>query len=166
MFSRRLPKVRSCVTVTGAAAHPADVFTVGVDLPLQQQLLIPCDAQVLPYLRRDAGEAGADVGLVGPGTDQVTGGALTQHGAQRVNDDGFTGAGLAGEGVEAGSKVISARSMMAIFSIWSNSSICHPSVQALFQRSISLISSANSAAAALSRSTSRTVSSPARDPTR
>ena len=85
----------------GAAAHPADVFTVGVDLPLQQQLLIPCNAQVLPYLRRDAGEAGADVGLVGPGADQVTGGALTQHGAQRVNDDGFTGAGLAGEGVEA-----------------------------------------------------------------
>ncbi len=40
--------------------------------------------------------------MVRPGTDQVTGGALTQHGAQRVNDDGFTGAGFAGKGVEAG----------------------------------------------------------------
>ena len=41
MFSRRLPKLPQLGHGDGAAVHPADVFAVGVDLPLQQQLLLP-----------------------------------------------------------------------------------------------------------------------------
>ena len=40
--------------------------------------------------------------MVRPGADQVPGGPLAQHGADGVNDDGLTRAGLAGQGIEAG----------------------------------------------------------------
>ena len=94
MYKRQAQNLVVIKTMPGLANGAAAALD-GMEVPYQMCI------RDSPYLRRDAGEAGADVGLVGPGADQVTGGALTQHGAQRVNDDGFTGAGLAGEGVEA-----------------------------------------------------------------
>ena len=86
----------------GASVDPADVLAVAVDLPLQKQLPLPGNAQVLPQPGRNVREARADKGHIGPGTDQVPGGPLAQHGADGVDDDGLTGAGFAGQGVEAG----------------------------------------------------------------
>ena len=71
--------------------------------------------------------------------------------------------------LKPGRNSMSAHSMMAIFSMWSNCSIC-VSLRCLRhvprQRSISLISSVKSRALSVSRMISRAVSSPARDPTR
>ena len=119
------PSVRSCVTVTGRLPTRQTFLPSGVDLPLQQtSLLIPCDAHSPPPTSRlgHAGETGADVGLVGPGTDQVTGGALdpARRSATSMTMD-LPAPVSPVRALKPGSKVISARSMMAIFSIWSNS---------------------------------------------
>ena len=83
--------------------HPADVFSVAVDLPLQQQraVLLRGDAQRLRYRVVHAGEHCTDEGLVHTCTDQLAAGALPQHGAKGVDDDGLTRARFAGQGVEA-----------------------------------------------------------------
>lgn len=86
----------------GAAVDPADVFAVAVNLPLQQQLPLPGNAQVLPQPGRNIREARADKGHIRPGTDQIPGRPLAQHGADGVDDNGLTGAGFARQGVEAG----------------------------------------------------------------
>ena len=87
----------------GPAAHPAGVFAVGVDLPLQQQLpVLRLDAALLQCRQgRHAGKYGADKGFRRPGADQIPAGPLTQHSAHGVDDNAFTGAGFAGKGVEA-----------------------------------------------------------------
>ena len=88
----------------GPAVGPADVFPVRSDLPLEQQrsVLLRRDA-VLPesrQIRKNAGEGGADKGLLRSGADQLPGCPAPQHRAHGVDDDGFARAGLAGQGVE------------------------------------------------------------------
>ena len=46
-------------------------------------------------------EHGLDVRVRGPGADIVRAAAAAEHAADRVNDDGLAGAGLAGQHVEA-----------------------------------------------------------------
>ena len=85
----------------GTTIQPAGVFAVGIDLPLQQPLLCILNAHVgaqpLRYLRKH----GADKSVIGTGADQFTGGALPQNGAQRINNDGLSGAGFTGQRIEA-----------------------------------------------------------------
>ena len=50
----------------GASVDPADILAVAVDLPLQKQLPLPGDAQVLPQPGRNVREARADKGHIGP----------------------------------------------------------------------------------------------------
>ena len=86
-----------------AAVDAADVLSVPVDLPLQQQraVLLRCDPQGSGQLRLHSGKCRPHERLVRTGADQLAAGALSQHGTQRVDDDGLARARLAGEGVEA-----------------------------------------------------------------
>ena len=85
------------------AAHAAGVLPVGVDLPLEQKLpVLRLQAALLQGRQgRHAGEHGADEGLRRAGADQVPAGPLAQHGPHGVDHDALSGAGLAGQGVEA-----------------------------------------------------------------
>ena len=85
------------------AAHPAGVFPIGIDLPLEQQLpVLRLHAALLQHRqRRHPGEHGADKGLRRAGADQVPAGTLAQHGPHGVDHDTLSGAGLAGQSVEA-----------------------------------------------------------------
>ena len=87
----------------GPSVHPAGALAVAADLPLQKQgaVLLRRDAQRLRDRGVRAGEHSTDEGLVRAGADQLTAGALAQHGAEGVDDDGFARARLTGQGVEA-----------------------------------------------------------------
>ena len=88
------------------AVDPAGVPAVGVDLPLEEELPLPGVQAALPEDRqlRHGGEHRADKGLCRAGPDQLPAGPLAQYRPHGVDDDGFPGACLAGEGVETGVK--------------------------------------------------------------
>ena len=68
----------------------------GQDLRLVGHMIVPKPAQL-----RHICENGADKGLLGTGPDHIPVGPLAKNGGNGVNDDGFTGAGLAGQHVKA-----------------------------------------------------------------
>ena len=80
----------------------ADVLSVAVYLPLEQQRAIRfrCDTQLLCQGAVYAGKRCAHKRLVRAGADQLPAGALAQHGAECVDDDGLTRARLAGQRIE------------------------------------------------------------------
>ena len=86
----------------GTAVYPAGALAVAADLALQQQraVLLRRNAQLLRS-GVDPGEHGADKRLVRAGADQLAAGALAQHGAEGIDNDGFARARFAGQGVEA-----------------------------------------------------------------
>ena len=87
---------------------PALVAPIALDLPLQQQfsVFVGADAGLVKPLQcGQITEYCADKGGFCPGADQIPTGALPQHGADGVDHNGFARAGLAGQGVEALSKL-------------------------------------------------------------
>ena len=89
----------------GPSVGPAGVLSIGVNLPLQEQLpALGADTALLQHRQvlRHAGEQSTDKGLAGPGTDQIPRGPLAQHRTHGVNHNGLTRASLTGEDVEAG----------------------------------------------------------------
>ena len=90
----------------GAAIGPADVAAIRRDLPLEEKL--PVRIRLRPaggQGRKGPGQAGehrAHKGRAGSGADEVPGCPTPQHRLHGVHHDGFTRAGLAGKGIEAG----------------------------------------------------------------
>ena len=85
------------------AVDAADILAVRLDLPLDQQvslLIRPHTVLPEPFQLRQTGENGVDQSRSGPGSDQIAAGPLPDDGPDGVHHDGFTCAGLAGEGVE------------------------------------------------------------------
>ena len=87
----------------GPSVDAADVFAVAIDLPLHQKLarLIVHTVFLEPRKLRHIGEHGADESAVRPGANDVPVRPLAQDGRDGVDHDRFTGAGLAGQDVEA-----------------------------------------------------------------
>ncbi len=87
--------------------YPA--FAAGRNLaPQDDRFVFLVDSVVFEDLRdRLFGSAfdfknGGDRGLVGPRANHVAGGFVTQKKRQGINEDGFPGAGLAGQKIQAG----------------------------------------------------------------
>ena len=89
-----------------ARAHATDVLAIGVDLTLEQQIavLIGGNAQILAEGGGHMGKPRADESLVSTGADQITGGALSQDGTHRVDNNGLTCTRLTGQGVKTTGK--------------------------------------------------------------
>ena len=85
-----------------AAIHPAQVASVSLDLPLEQQLLLGHrDAVFLkPRQGRCLGKHRRHQSRTGSGADKLPAGALAQHRSDGVDDDGFARSGLTGQHVE------------------------------------------------------------------
>ena len=87
----------------GPPVHPAGVFSVRLDGPLNEQLPVLVGARPLllePGQRGQVPEQGGHPGGLGPGADQVPAGTLPHDGPDGVDDNGFARPGLAGEDVE------------------------------------------------------------------
>ena len=85
-----------------SAVHPADVFTVQEDIPLDHGLLVIFHAVFLePRKIRHFCEDRPDGGLAGPGSDHIPVCPLAQDGGNGVDDNGFARAGLTGEDIKA-----------------------------------------------------------------
>ena len=99
-LNTQLSQQRHC---NRTAIDPADIFTIQPDFSLNQQFLrlilhlIFCK----PIQRADTGKHGTDKGLVTAGTNHVPVGPFAQNGADGVDDNGFTGTGLAGKHVKS-----------------------------------------------------------------
>ena len=85
------------------------VAPVGKHLPADEQLpflglkaLFPCQFQ---HLFGQIGKGARHTGLALPGADQITADTAAQNGAEGINDNGFTCAGLAGQHGKAGRKI-------------------------------------------------------------
>ncbi|MPM72760.1 hypothetical protein SDC9_119736 [bioreactor metagenome] len=87
------------------SVDPAEVFSVCVQLPLENQkaLLVhrPAALGKAGKVRLHSGKLRTDHCPLAAGANQVPGGSAPQHRAQSVNDNGFSRAGFSGEGVEA-----------------------------------------------------------------
>src|SRR5690606_28361527 len=66
--------------------------------------LIQDGAQVVAGAQVADVEDRRDPGAGGPGADQICGDARTEDGTEGIDDDRLAGAGLAGQGVEAGAE--------------------------------------------------------------
>ena len=87
----------------GPPVHPAGVFAVRLDGPLNEQLPVLVGARALllePGQGGQVPEQGGHPGGLAPGADQVPAGALPHDGPNGVDDDGFARAGLAGEDIK------------------------------------------------------------------
>ena len=90
------------------SADLAQVATVGRQCAREDKAAILRRVAERGNLLRQRGREGENCGHLGPvaaGADQVAGGALSQYGAYGVDDNGFSGAGLAGQQVEAGGQL-------------------------------------------------------------
>ena len=96
----QLPQLGHRHQLSVDAAH---VPPVSLELPLEEQLLLPGGEAVLlqPGQGGHLGEHRRHQGGLGPGADELPAGALPQHRADGVDDDGFARPRLAGEHVEA-----------------------------------------------------------------
>ena len=84
------------------AVHPADVFPIQVYIPLDHRLLVVLHPVFLePAKLRHLGKDPPDRSLGGAGADHVPISPLPHNGGNGIDDDGFTGTGLAGEHVES-----------------------------------------------------------------
>ncbi len=84
-------------------------LAAGCDLAAQDDLaVLGVDSVFFEHAvdrRRANLENRRDRGLLGAVADGVAGGFIAQQQGQRVDEDGFSGAGFAGQQVEAGSKL-------------------------------------------------------------
>ena len=95
----QLPQLGHRHQLSVDAAH---VPAVPLELPLKEQLLLPGGEAVLlqPGQGGHPGKHRRHQGGLGPGADELPAGALPQHRADGVDDDGFARPRLAGEHVE------------------------------------------------------------------
>ena len=93
----------------GSAIDPADIFSIGENLPLYVQFSIFIRRN--PALRKagkvrtHAGKNRTDERFGSAGADQFPGCAPAQDCPHRVNDDGLSCAGFTGQCIEAGAKL-------------------------------------------------------------
>ena len=83
----------------GPAVHPAGIFPVRLDGPLNEQLPVFVRTHPLllkPGQGRQIPEQGGHPGGFRPRSDQIPAGALPHNGPDGVDDNGFARAGLAG----------------------------------------------------------------------
>ena len=84
------------------AVDPANIFAVQVDFPLNQNFRVIFHAVIgKPGKLRHLGKHRPNGSLVGAGADHVPIGPLTQNGGNGIDNDGFTGTGLAGKYMKA-----------------------------------------------------------------
>ena len=87
------------------AADPAAALPVGTDAPLEDQLVLGLDLVLCqPCFTASLVEHGGNGAFIGAAAYQFTAHTAAKNGADGVNDNGFAGAGLAGEHVEAAAK--------------------------------------------------------------
>ena len=83
-------------------ADPAAAFPVGTDAPLEDQLILGLNLVLSqPGFTARLIEHGSNSAFIGAAAHQFTAHTTAQNGADRVNDNGFAGAGLTGEHIEA-----------------------------------------------------------------
>ena len=84
------------------SVDPAQISAVDAQLPLQEQLrLVGHMVFGKPGKRRNILKHSADESLGSAGADHIAIGTLAQNSADGVDHDGFAGAGLAREHIEA-----------------------------------------------------------------
>ena len=84
------------------AVDPADIFSVQINLPGNHRFRVVFHAVFRkPGIFRNLRKHRPDGGTLGAGTDHIPVGPLAQYGGNGVNDNGFTGAGFAGQNVKA-----------------------------------------------------------------
>ena len=84
------------------SVDPADVLPVQVDFPGNHRLRVIFHAVFRkPRKFRNFREHRPDAGPLGSGTNHVPIGSFPQDGGNGIDDNGFTGAGLTGENIEA-----------------------------------------------------------------
>ena len=104
----------------GPTIHPPDAPPAGADVPrkdeveragIRRPLIVVginqpsfCQERVQGRRWLGEGEHRLDVRVLGPGADIIRPPATAEHAADRVNNDGLTGSGLAGQDVEAGAE--------------------------------------------------------------
>ena len=104
----------------GPTIHPPDAPPAGADVPRKDEVQragirrLPIVVGIeQPSFRQERvqgrrwlgeGEHRLDVRVRGPGADIIRSSATAEHAADRVNNDGLPGAGLAGQDVEAGTE--------------------------------------------------------------
>ena len=145
-----------------STVHPADVFTVQKDIPLDHGLPVIFHAVFLePRKIRHFCEDRPDGGLAGPGPDHIPVSPLAQDGGNGVDDNGFARAGLTGEDIKA---LVEGNIRLLNDCDVLNVQKAQQSLHAPYFRITALISPEKAAAAWPSRMTITTVSSPARVP--
>ena len=175
-FGTDLPQLADC---DGAAIGPTGILAVTENLPLQKQRPVLIRGHTVGGQSRQfrgyTGKLRTDKSLIGPGADQLPGSTAAQHRAHGVDDDGLTGAGLAGKGVKARAKLnvrrLNDRDILNVQQFQHGLALPFPNPGSLCflpvespVYSIALISSQKIAADSVSCISKNAVSSPAREP--